>query len=41
MVSVGMAFALLQIGIYVHHNKRVGEGKHHPKDGEEPMIYAP
>lgn len=41
MVAVGIVFAGLQIVIYVVHNKRVVEGKHKTKDGEEPMVYVP
>lgn len=40
MVSVGMAFAVLQVVIYAVHNKRVAEGKHKPRDGEVPRIYV-
>lgn len=36
-----MAFALIQIVTYVIHNRRVAQGKHRPKNGEEPMIYVP
>ncbi|PKS12648.1 hypothetical protein jhhlp_000856 [Lomentospora prolificans] len=41
MVAVGMLFAAIQVIVYVVHNKRVAEGKHQPKDGEESMIYIP
>lgn len=41
MVAVGIVFAGLQIVIYVVHNKRVADGKHKTKDGEEPIIYVP
>ena len=41
MVAVGMAFAGLQIVVYVVHNRRVAQGKHKPRNGEEPMIYVP
>ncbi|KAF9878284.1 alternative sulfate transporter [Colletotrichum karsti] len=41
MVSVGMAFAMLQVVIYTVHNKRVAQGKYKPKDGEIPRIYVP
>jgi hypothetical protein len=41
MVSVGIAFAALQVIIYVIHNKRVAQGKHKDKDGAEPMLYTP
>ncbi|KAK0371326.1 inner membrane transporter yfaV [Colletotrichum limetticola] len=40
MVSVGMAFAVLQVVLYAVHNKRVAEGKHKPRDGEAPRIYV-
>ncbi|KAI3541126.1 major facilitator superfamily transporter [Colletotrichum filicis] len=40
MVSIGMAFALLQEAVYVLHNRRVAQGKHRPKDGSEPYIYV-
>ncbi len=41
MVSVGISFALLQIVIYVLHNKRVAQGKYRTKGAEVPMIYRP
>ena len=42
MVVVGIIFAMLQIGIYVVHNKRVAQGKHKPdKNGNPPQIYVP
>ncbi|CCF44086.1 inner membrane transporter yfaV [Colletotrichum higginsianum] len=41
MVSVGMAFAILQVVIYTVHNKRVASGKHKPRNGEVPRIYVP
>lgn len=42
MVSAGIFFALMQIGIYVVHNRRVAEGKVKPgRDGEEPQVYVP
>lgn len=42
MVSVGIVFAILQVGIYKVHNKRVAEGKHEAdEDGQEPQIYVP
>lgn len=41
MVAVGIAFALLQVVIYVIHTRRVAQGKHRPKNAEEPMIYVP
>ncbi|KAK3388466.1 major facilitator superfamily domain-containing protein [Sordaria brevicollis] len=42
MVAAGIFFALMQIGIYVVHNRRVAEGKVKPgKDGEEPQVYVP
>ncbi|KAF6833982.1 inner membrane transport protein yfav [Colletotrichum musicola] len=40
MVSVGMAFALLQELVYFVHNRRVAQGKHKPKDGQEPFLYV-
>ena len=40
MVVVGIIFAALQIVIYIVHNKRVANGKHKPKNGEEPQIYV-
>ncbi|WYZ34315.1 hypothetical protein EsH8_I_000591 [Colletotrichum jinshuiense] len=40
MVSVGMAFALLQEAVYFVHNRRVAQGKHTPKDGSEPYVYV-
>lgn len=40
MVSVGMAFAVLQVAIYTVHNRRVAEGKHKPRDGEALRIYV-
>ena len=40
MVSVGMVFALLQVSIYVVHNRRVAQGKH-DNEKEEPRIYCP
>lgn len=40
MVSVGMAFALLQELVYFVHNRRVAQGKHKPKDGLEPFLYV-
>nr|XP_036579614.1 major facilitator superfamily transporter [Colletotrichum truncatum]KAF6787222.1 major facilitator superfamily transporter [Colletotrichum truncatum] len=40
MVSVGMAFALLQELVYFIHNKRVAQGKHRPKDGSKPYVYV-
>ena len=41
MVSVGILFAAIQVGIYVIHNKRVARGKHSEKDNSQPMIYIP
>lgn len=41
MVAVGIVFAALQVVIYVVHNKRVAEGKHTTKDGDEAIIYVP
>lgn len=41
MVSVGMAFAILQVVIYTVHNKRVAQGKHKAPPGEVPRIYIP
>lgn len=42
MVVVGIAFAALQIVIYVVHNRRVAQGKHKAdKDGNPPQIYVP
>ena len=42
MVVVGIIFAMLQIVVYVVHNRRVGQGKHkHDKDGNPPQIYVP
>ncbi|KAK4183024.1 putative transporter [Podospora australis] len=42
MVAVGILFALLQVGIYVVHNRRVAQGKIKPgKDGLEPQVYVP
>jgi hypothetical protein len=41
MVSVGMVFAMLQMAVYIVHNKRVSEGKIKAEDGEEPIIYTP
>lgn len=41
MVSIGIASALVQIIVYVVHNRRVAQGKHRPKDGSEPMVYFP
>ncbi|KAH8898179.1 MFS general substrate transporter [Thozetella sp. PMI_491] len=41
MVSVGIAFAALQIVVYIVHNRRVAKGQHEEKDGSEPMIYVP
>ncbi|OJJ84647.1 uncharacterized protein ASPGLDRAFT_1516636 [Aspergillus glaucus CBS 516.65] len=41
MVSVGVASALVQIIVYVVHNRRVAQGKHRPKDGLTPMVYIP
>lgn len=41
MVSIGMAFAILQVIIYTLHNKRVAEGKYNPAKGEVPRIYVP
>ena len=41
MVSVGVASALVQIIVYVVHNRRVAQGKHRPKDGLAPMVYIP
>ncbi|TID04925.1 putative transporter [Colletotrichum higginsianum] len=40
MVSVGMAFALLQEAVYFVHNRRVAQGKHTSKDGSEPYVYV-
>ncbi|KAI8287424.1 hypothetical protein K4K60_012519 [Colletotrichum sp. SAR11_57] len=40
MVSVGMAFALLQELVYFVHNRRVAQGKHKSKDGSEPYVYS-
>ena len=40
MVTVGIVFAALQLGIYVVHNRRVAKGGR-PKDGSEPQIYVP
>lgn len=40
MVSVGMAFALLQEAVYILHNRRVAQGKHSDKDGSESYIYV-
>ncbi|KAL2880854.1 hypothetical protein SGCOL_003881 [Colletotrichum sp. CLE4] len=40
MVSIGMAFALLQEAVYLVHNRRVAQGKHRPKDGSEPYVYV-
>lgn len=41
MVSVGIASVLVQIIVYVVHNRRVAQGKHRPKDGSVPMVYFP
>ena len=42
MVVVGIAFAMLQIVVYVVHNRRVAQGKHKPdKNGNRPQIYVP
>ncbi|OLN81966.1 putative transporter YIL166C-like protein 11 [Colletotrichum chlorophyti] len=41
MVSVGMAFAILQVAIYTVHNRRVAQGKHIPPKGEAARIYVP
>ena len=43
MITVGIAFALIQIAIYVIHNRRVAEGKHTrtEKDGSKPRRYTP
>ena len=41
MVMVGIVFAALQIVVYVVHNRRVRQGKHKPRNGEEPQIYVP
>lgn len=42
MVSAGIFFAVMQIVIYVVHNKRLADGKVKPgKDGEEPQVYVP
>ncbi|KPM45288.1 hypothetical protein AK830_g1295 [Neonectria ditissima] len=41
MVSVGMVSAIVQLGIYVVHNKRVAQGKHQAVNGVAPMIYTP
>lgn len=41
MVSIGIASALVQVIVYVVHNRRVAQGKHRSKDGSEPMVYFP
>ncbi|KAF6795885.1 transporter YIL166C-like protein 11 [Colletotrichum sojae] len=41
MVSVGMAFAILQVVIYTVHNRRVAQGRHKPPPGEAPRMYVP
>lgn len=40
MVSVGIVGAIIQIIIYLVHNKRVAEGKHH-QDEYGARIYVP
>lgn len=40
MITVGIVFALLQIAIYVVHNRRLDQGKYVTKDGKEPMRYT-
>lgn len=42
MVSVGIFFSALQLGIYLAHNKRVVEGNRGKKeDGKAAQIYVP
>ncbi|KAI0147162.1 inner membrane transporter yfaV [Xylariaceae sp. FL1272] len=41
MVAVGMVFALLQIGIYRVHNRRVAQGRYKASPDAEPRIYVP
>ncbi|TDZ29936.1 putative transporter [Colletotrichum spinosum] len=40
MVSVGMAFALIQESVYFVHNRRVSQGKHTSEDDSEPYVYV-
>lgn len=40
MVSVGIASALVQVIVYVLHNRRVAQGMHQLRD-EAPMVYYP
>lgn len=40
LVSVGIASALVQVLVYVLHNRRVAQGIHQPRDGA-PMLYYP
>lgn len=40
MVSIGIASALVQIAVYVVHNRRVAQGKHVPKDGSPPLVHV-
>lgn len=41
MVSVGMVSAVVQVAVYLVHNRRVREGKHVTRNGSPPMIYTP
>lgn len=41
MVSVGIASALVQMILYVVHNRCVAQGKHQPKNGLAPMVFIP
>lgn len=41
MVSIGVASAIVQIIVYVRHNKHVSDGKGQRQDGPSPRIYVP
>ena len=41
MVAVGIASAVVQVLVYIFHNRRVARSKHQSEDGSEPMVYVP
>ncbi|PLN75176.1 MFS general substrate transporter [Aspergillus taichungensis] len=41
MVAVGIASAVVQVLVYIFHNRRVARSKHQSEDGSEPMVFVP
>jgi hypothetical protein len=40
LVAVGIFFAIIQLTIYLRHNKKASE-KHSEDGGEKPWLYVP